>query len=125
MLAALSAPRSAYFGGASGHLGSVFERAGDGRVAVRLRLDSLVRFSPAASLYVSRLHELVQRLSIPLDLAVGDGYVLLNDRWLHGRKRFTGGRTMLRLIGDPPLSCELPRGFQPAPCGAVEAGSGG
>ena len=39
--------------------------------------------------------------------------------------RFTGGRTMLRLVGDPPLSCELPRGFQPVPCDAVEAGPSG
>jgi hypothetical protein len=72
MLEALCAPRSAYFGGKVGHLGSVFEHVGEGRVTVRLRLDSLVRFSPAASLYVSRLRELVHRLSIPLGFEVGE-----------------------------------------------------
>ncbi|MGS2618096.1 TauD/TfdA family dioxygenase [Micromonospora sp. LZ34] len=35
MLAALSQPRSAYFGGGSGHLGAVFEQTTEGRIAVR------------------------------------------------------------------------------------------
>lgn len=36
---ALSAPRSALFGGADGHLGSVFTPAADGTVMVRLRFE--------------------------------------------------------------------------------------
>jgi len=45
ILKALSAPRSVLFGGAAGHLGSIFTRAGD-RIVVRLRLDELAQFSP-------------------------------------------------------------------------------
>ncbi len=111
MLDALRAPRSAYFGSGSGHLGSVFEDQGGHRVAVRLRFDDLVRFSPAASLYVGRLRELVRLRAITLDLAVGEGYVLLNDRWLHGRRRLVGDRTMLRLTGDPLPEHQVASGF--------------
>ena len=114
MLDALRAPRSAYFGGGSGHLGSVFEDMSGGRVAVRLRFDDLIRFSPAASPYVARLRELVRKRAITFDLAIGEGYVLLNDRWLDGRRRFVGDRMMLRLIGDPLPEHRIAPGFLPA-----------
>jgi hypothetical protein len=111
MLDALCAPRSAYLGGGSGHLGSVFEDQGGHRVAVRLRFDDLIRFSPAVSLYAGRLREFVRLRAITFDLAIGEGYVLLNDRWLHGRHRFVGDRTMLRLIGDPLPEHQVVPGF--------------
>jgi alpha-ketoglutarate-dependent taurine dioxygenase len=114
MLAALSAPRSAYFGGGSGHLGAVFQRTGQGRIAVRLRFDELARFSPTLMLCIDRLRTLAQDLAIALDLREGDGYILLNDRWLHGRTQFAGHRLMLRIIGDPLARHELPSGFCPA-----------
>jgi Taurine catabolism dioxygenase TauD, TfdA family len=117
MLDALRAPRSAYFGGGSGHLSSVFQDLGGHRVAVRLRFDNLIRFSPAASLYVGKLRELVRERAITLDLAVGEGYVLLNDRWLHGRRRFVGDRAMLRLIGDPSPEHQVAPGFLSAGAG--------
>jgi hypothetical protein len=113
MLDALRAPRSAYFGGGSGYLGSVFEERDDYRVAVRLRFDDLIRFSPAASLYVAKLRELLRQHAITLALAIGEGYALLNDRWLHGRRRFIGDRMMLRLIGDPLPEHQLAPGFSP------------
>jgi hypothetical protein len=106
-------PGSAYFGGGPGHLGSIFEERDGHRVAVRLRFDDLIRFSPAASLYVARLRELVRQRAITLDLTVGEGYVLLNDRWLHGRRRFLGDRMMLRLIGDPLPEYRMTPGFLP------------
>ncbi|MFE9958943.1 TauD/TfdA family dioxygenase [Micromonospora sp. NPDC005299] len=114
MLAALSMPRSAYFGGGSGHLGAVFEQTTEGRITVRLRLDELARFSPMLLSSIDRLRRLVQQLTIPVDLGAGHGYFLLNDRWLHGRTRFTGNRMMLRIIGDPLSTDRLPSGFCPA-----------
>ena len=114
MLDALHTPRSAYFGGGSGHLGSIFERLPDGRIAVRLRFDSLARFAPAVSLYLPRLREFARQHAITLDLAVGEGYVVLNDWWLHGRRRFIGARKMLRLIGDPLPAHGILPGFVPA-----------
>ncbi|MEU8091688.1 TauD/TfdA family dioxygenase [Micromonospora chalcea] len=114
MLAALSTPRSAYFGGGSGHLGAVFEQTTEGRMTVRLRLDELARFAPILAPSIDQLRTLVQQLTIPVDLRAGHGYVLLNDRWLHGRTGFTGNRMMLRIIGDPLSTDGLPSGFCPA-----------
>ena len=48
-LEVLCTPRSAMFGGADGHLGSVFTRRPDGLVTVRFRLDALARFGPAVA----------------------------------------------------------------------------
>lgn len=114
MLAALSKPRSAYFGGGSGHLGAVFEQTTEGGITVRLRLDELARFTPMSMPSIDRLRALVQQHTIPVDLREGHGYILLNDRWLHGRTRFTGNRMMLRIIGDPLSTHALPSGFCPA-----------
>ncbi len=95
-LAALATPRSALFGGADGHLGSVFAPHG-ARVAVRLRLDSLVRFSPAVAPHIPTLRAAIDRHTITVPARAGIGYVLDNRRWLHGRRRYTGGRLMFRV----------------------------
>ena len=113
MLGALSASRSACFGGASGHVGAVFRRTSQGHVAVRLRLDEHAHFSPTLLPYIDRLSALVQHHTMALDLREGDGYIVLNDRWLHGRTQFTGHRLMQRIIGDPLTQYALPVGFQP------------
>lgn len=113
MLAALATPRSAYFGGGSGHLGAVFRPSAEGRIAVRLRLDGLARFAPALAPYLDRLRTLVRDHIVAVDLREGDGYILLNDRWLHGRAGYTGERLMLRVIGDPLPHLDLPNGFPP------------
>lgn len=118
MLEALSTPRSAYFGGGSGHLGAVFQQTTEGRITLRLRLDELVHFAPMLVQYIDRLRTLVQQQAIPVDLREGHGYILLNDRWLHGRARFTGNRLMLRIIGDPLSTYALPSGFRPAAASA-------
>jgi Taurine catabolism dioxygenase TauD, TfdA family len=101
MLDALRAPHCAFFGGASGHLGSVFTETPDGRMTVRLHFDDLIRYSPAAALYQQRLRAIVRQHERAIDLTIGNGYIVRNDRWLHGRNKFEGARLMLRLIGDP------------------------
>lgn len=111
-LVALSAPRSALFGGADGHLGSVFTRGAEGVVAIRLRLDSLVRFAPAAVPHLPVLRAAIRRHMIVLPVRAGSGYVLNNHRWLHGRRGFEGPRLMYRVIADP-LPGAVPGGFEP------------
>lgn len=113
MLSALTTPRSAHFGSGSGHLGAVFQHIGRDRMAIRIRFDALTRFSPTVAPYIDRLRELVCARALTLDLREGEGYVLLNDRWLHGRSQFTGERIMLRLAGDPLPHVGIPGGFQP------------
>jgi alpha-ketoglutarate-dependent taurine dioxygenase len=111
MLDALRTPRSVFFGGASGHLGSVFTETPDHTVTVRLRFDELINYSPTVAGYQNTLRDIVRRNEIIVDLAPCDGYVLLNDWWLHGRTQFTGDRLMLRLIGDPSPDTYRPPGF--------------
>jgi hypothetical protein len=60
-----------------------------------------------------RCGELVHQRTIAVDLRVGEGYILLNDRRLHGRRRFAGDRTMLRLIDDPLPDHRIVPGFTP------------
>jgi hypothetical protein len=105
-LAAFLRPRTTLFGGAAGYLGSVFTDvpAGDGRPArrmIRLRLDTLVRFSPEIAVWVPALQAAIDRNSHTFDLAVGQGYVVDNHRWLHARQAYEGPRVLYRLHGDP------------------------
>jgi hypothetical protein len=68
MHAALSAPRSACFGGGPCHLGAVFQQTVQGQVTVRLRFDELARFSPSLTPYLDRLRTLVRQRVIAIDL---------------------------------------------------------
>jgi alpha-ketoglutarate-dependent taurine dioxygenase len=113
-LRALSRPRSALFGGAGGYLGAIFERDAEGHVSVRLRLDELSRFSPDAARVIPRLVALAEEHTLVLPLRAGQGYILNNARWLHGRTRFSGTRTMLRILGNPLPALALRRGFTPS-----------
>ncbi|WP_304453904.1 TauD/TfdA family dioxygenase [Nocardiopsis sp. YSL2] len=108
----LSGPYTAYFGGAAGHAGSIFEPTGTGRWSIRLRLDELVRFAPYAIPHMEVLREVIDRHVMTLRLGPGQGFVLDNARWLHGRHSFQGPRVMLRALGEPRSSLPLDRGFR-------------
>ena len=112
-LNALSAPRSALFGGAAGYLGSVFTPEPDGRITVRLRLDDLARFSPEAARWCATLRSTIERHLITVALRAGQGYVLDNRRWLHGRRAFAGDRIHYRVTAEPLPQMAIPAGFWP------------
>jgi hypothetical protein len=111
-LESLSTPRSVLFGGATGYLGSIFTRAG-GRISIRLRLDELARFSPETKRWLPVLRAAIDRHAEMFRLNVGQGYVLDNSRWLHGRYAFTGRRVMYRVNGNPLAHVVITPGFQP------------
>lgn len=111
-VAALSEPRTAYFGGADGHLAQVFTAVGDRRVAIRLRWDGLVRWSPLVHPYLPFLRAAIVRHLQPLPLQAGAGYLLDNQRWLHARTAFTGPRRYYRCLGESRFA--LPCGFHTA-----------
>ncbi len=113
-LKALSAPRSVLFGGAAGHLGSVFTRIGD-RLAIRLRLDDLAQFSPEVTRLLPILRAAIDRHAGMFRLDAGQGYILDNYRWLHGRRAFSGQRVMYRVNGIPLANLGITPGFQPSP----------
>jgi hypothetical protein len=105
-LAAFRRPRTTLFGGAGGYLGSVFTNvpSADGAPArrmIRLRLDDLVVFSPEIARWVPALQAAIDRHSHCVELAVGQGYLVDNHRWLHGRDAYDGPRVLYRLHGDP------------------------
>ena len=108
---ALSAPRSALFGGAAGYLGSVFTLESNGRVTVRLRLDELARFSPSAARWRAALRSTIDRHLTTVALRAGQGYILDNRRWLHGRRAFTGNRVLYRVTANPLPHLAIPFGF--------------
>lgn len=111
-LEALSSPRSALFGGAAGYLGSIFTRTGN-RTSIRLRLDDLAQFSPEVTRWLPVLRATIDRHAVMFSLGVGQGYVLDNYRWLHGRRAFSGQRVMYRVNGNPRPDLGLTPGFQP------------
>lgn len=111
-LQALFQPRSVLFGGANGFLGSIFERT-DERIRLRLRLDDLAQFSPDVAAHLPTLWAAIEATALRLTLAPGDGYVLSNSRWLHGRSGFGGCRVMLRLLADLPPTSPIADGFDP------------
>jgi hypothetical protein len=115
-LRALSAPRAAFFGTAGAHLGAVLEPAGPGRTRIRLRLDDLAWFSADAADAVTLLRTVIACHTQTFRLRAGEGLLLSNTRWLHGRDSFYGRRVMLRILGDPLPSIGIMPGFpSPAP----------
>jgi len=111
VLKALIAPRSVLFGGSAGHLGSIFTRAGD-RIAVRLRLDELAQFSPEITRWLPVLRAAIDRHANVFRLGAGQGYILDNYRWLHGRRAFTGQRMMYRVNCNPLPHLGIAPGFR-------------
>jgi hypothetical protein len=110
-LHALSAPRAAFFGATGGHLSAVLEPAGPGRTRIRLRLDDLAWFSTNAAEAVPLLRAVIACHTQTFRLREGEGLLLSNTRWLHGRDNFIGHRVMLRILGDPLPSTGLMPGF--------------
>ena len=100
-LRALCGPRAAYFGAAGGHLGPVCELTGPGWARVRLRLDDLAMFSVDATPLLPLLRAVIAQHQQVVHLDAGQGLMVSNTRWLHGRDSYTGPRVMLRILGDP------------------------
>jgi hypothetical protein len=109
---ALSAPQSTLFGGAAGCLSSVFSTTGN-RIAIRLRLDDLAQFSPEATRWLPVLRAAINRHATMFRLNTGQGYILDNHRWLHGRRALTGQRVMYRVNGNPLPHLDITPGFLP------------
>ncbi|MFJ7213579.1 TauD/TfdA family dioxygenase [Amycolatopsis sp. NPDC098790] len=112
-LADLSARRGAFFGGAAGIVGNVFEPERRGVIGIRLRRDELARFSPHVQRWLPALAQVIDRHTITIPTTTGSGYVVNNRRWLHGRTAFTGPRTMYRALIEPRPAWRIPAGFTP------------
>jgi alpha-ketoglutarate-dependent taurine dioxygenase len=84
--------------GSDEHVGPIF-RMQDGVVReVRLRFDPHVYFAADAARSMPSLLRALQDTERVFRLSPGTGYALRNDLWLHGRRRFSGNREMLRIM---------------------------
>ncbi|CAM3939710.1 TauD/TfdA family dioxygenase [Nocardiopsis rhodophaea] len=108
-LAELTRRGAAYFGGATGYGGPVFEQTPAGRWSLRLRLDALARFSPRVEPHLPVLLDAIDDAATEVRLCAGQGLLVDNTRWLHGRRGYAGQRVMLRALGEPVVP--LSRGF--------------
>ena len=118
-LGPLSAPQAAFFGTAGAYLGAPLEPAGPGRMRIRLRLDDLAWFSAQAAEAIPLLRTAITAHTQTFLLREGEGLLLSNTRWLHGRDNFVGHRSMLRILGDPLPATGILPGF-PSPVPVTE-----
>lgn len=78
--------------------GNIFVKEEDGSYTIRYRRDEFAYFSFPVLEELERLDKLLYKHSLMLKLSAGDGYIINNRRWLHGRKDFSGEREFLRLL---------------------------
>ncbi|UQI45904.1 TauD/TfdA family dioxygenase [Streptomyces sp. HU2014] len=99
---ALSLPGAASFGrGADAFAAPVFQILAGKRRVVRLRQDGLIRWPEHTQPYVPALRARLARHQRVIKLRPGEGYLLDNSRWLHGRGPFAGNRIFHRAEGSP------------------------
>lgn len=69
----------------------------------RFRFDDSIQLSASLVVLFPRLFEILYRNAFAVELQQGQGYLLDNHRFLHGRTAFTGSRELLRaLVNLPP-----------------------
>ncbi|WP_345124540.1 TauD/TfdA family dioxygenase, partial [Streptomyces chiangmaiensis] len=96
---ALAKPNAAiYRSGREQYSGPVISQDPTGRWQFRLRLDSNGFFSAETLHAVSRLREAIALRTFTFALSPGQGYIIDNWRYLHGRLTFSGERVMLRTL---------------------------
>jgi hypothetical protein len=81
--------------------GAIFTPTVDGRFRVRLRLDRLGYFNYELTPHLPALFEAISLSTFSLHLQEGEGYIIDNYRYFHGRRAFRGCRRMLRLLFEP------------------------
>ncbi|KAI1332430.1 hypothetical protein F5Y16DRAFT_394502 [Xylariaceae sp. FL0255] len=65
---------------------------------LRLRLDDGIQLSAALTDAFPTLRNAIYKYAFSVSLAEGQGYVLDNHRFLHGRTAFSGAREVLRIL---------------------------
>jgi hypothetical protein len=71
-------------------------------------------FSADATPLIPLLRAVIAQHQQTIHLDSGQGLLVSNTRWLHGRDSYTGPRIMLRILGDPLPGTGIQPGF-PAP----------
>ncbi len=92
--------------GTDERVGPVFQMQDGVLQEVRLRFDPYVYFAVDAARSMPSLLRALEETERVFPLAPGQGYAVRNDLWLHGRRSFSGGREMLRIM----ISSQHPAG---------------
>ncbi|MCL2384822.1 MAG: TauD/TfdA family dioxygenase [Alphaproteobacteria bacterium] len=95
---ALAQNSCVFSGGDSMLAGGMYTRLDPERVKLRFRFDDLLYVSKRYASVLPSLEQVIQGLSLSFHLRPGQGYVVQNTRWLHGRTEFQGLRVCSRLL---------------------------
>jgi alpha-ketoglutarate-dependent taurine dioxygenase len=75
----------------------VFSRDSSGRVRVRFKFDSSLVANDDTWWALKHFKATIEEHSLQIPLHQGEGYIVDNSWWLHGRRQFSGSRQVLRL----------------------------
>lgn len=98
-LAALTSSQAAIFRtGEYEHVGPIIRIENDQVVEVRLRFDRLIHFSWDVARCMPAFLTALESVARRFALQPGQGYMLDNRTWFHGRAAYTGEREMSRIM---------------------------
>lgn len=102
VLQVLRTPDSAIFRGSVKPLySSVFSMFENGNTYIRFRYDDMGYYSAPVIAILPTFLEILKKYTISLALKKGQGYIIQNGRWLHGRTTFQGEREVYRGLVNP------------------------
>jgi alpha-ketoglutarate-dependent taurine dioxygenase len=84
--------------GQNAYKGNVFVKEDDGSYTLRYRRDEFAFFSSTLLPELAELEKAILKHSFKRNLKEGQGYVINNRWWLHGREPFSGDREFLRVL---------------------------
>jgi alpha-ketoglutarate-dependent taurine dioxygenase len=94
----LTRPKSVIFRSEDGlREGEIVELSGE-KLRLRFRFDRMVYFAPDVAELIPRLNDLIREQAKLVRLRAGEGYLVDNHRWLHGRTHFSGRRSCYRIL---------------------------
>ncbi|MFF1419769.1 TauD/TfdA family dioxygenase [Streptomyces sp. NPDC058280] len=122
-LRALSQPSAVAYGKTHVYMGPVFEPMdNDRRLRLRIWPWEAGRFSREAEAALDELQRAIAAQTLSVRLEAGQGYVIDNHRWLHGRLAYVGERVMLRIGVEPHRVALLKTGIPNTPQQGVSQG---
>jgi alpha-ketoglutarate-dependent taurine dioxygenase len=78
------------------YIGPIF-KLDNGKIFLRFRRDNCVKFKTLFHNHIHTLYEAIDLYTFKVNTKPGEGYVIDNTRWLHGRTAFEGNRVIKRI----------------------------
>lgn len=77
--------------------GPIFYTDSSNKLSVRFRYDQCSFFKLEAKKSIVLFQKIAEKLAHIIDFNIGSGYIINNNRWLHGRSHFEGSRMIRRI----------------------------